>query len=158
MVLGLNHPRGPLEWGDAIGPAEVLMLLSGSAGGVPRGALPAGARAARRGARRDAAASRLTAARAPDGYLHVPVTPRRLLIAPLAAAALAAAAAPATAATGLGARGTSTAPALRAVPLPHSLPGDASAAGVKADRAHVDRRRPPGRRVRGDRRALRGDG
>jgi 3-hydroxybutyryl-CoA dehydrogenase len=28
MVLGLNHPRGPLEWGDAIGPAEVLGLLS----------------------------------------------------------------------------------------------------------------------------------
>jgi 3-hydroxybutyryl-CoA dehydrogenase len=29
MVLGLNHPRGPLEWGDAIGPAEVLALLIG---------------------------------------------------------------------------------------------------------------------------------
>jgi 3-hydroxybutyryl-CoA dehydrogenase len=28
MVLGLNHPRGPLEWGDAIGPAEVLGLLT----------------------------------------------------------------------------------------------------------------------------------
>jgi 3-hydroxybutyryl-CoA dehydrogenase len=27
MVLGLNHPRGPLEWGDAIGPAEVLGML-----------------------------------------------------------------------------------------------------------------------------------
>ena len=27
MVLGLNHPRGPLEWGDAIGAAEVLVLL-----------------------------------------------------------------------------------------------------------------------------------
>jgi 3-hydroxybutyryl-CoA dehydrogenase len=24
MVLGLNHPRGPLEWGDEIGPAAVL--------------------------------------------------------------------------------------------------------------------------------------
>jgi 3-hydroxybutyryl-CoA dehydrogenase len=31
MVLGLNHPRGPLEWGDAIGPAEVLVLLTGLA-------------------------------------------------------------------------------------------------------------------------------
>ena len=27
MVLGLNHPRGPLEWGDAIGPDEVLAVL-----------------------------------------------------------------------------------------------------------------------------------
>ena len=29
MVLGLNHPRGPLEWGDAIGPGEVLGVLGG---------------------------------------------------------------------------------------------------------------------------------
>jgi 3-hydroxybutyryl-CoA dehydrogenase len=29
MVLGLNHPRGPLEWGDAIGTTEVLTLLAG---------------------------------------------------------------------------------------------------------------------------------
>jgi len=28
MVLGLNHPRGPLEWGDEIGPTEVLVLLT----------------------------------------------------------------------------------------------------------------------------------
>jgi 3-hydroxybutyryl-CoA dehydrogenase len=28
MVLGLNHPRGPLEWGDAIGPATVLGVLA----------------------------------------------------------------------------------------------------------------------------------
>jgi 3-hydroxybutyryl-CoA dehydrogenase len=27
MVLGLNHPRGPLEWGDAIGPDRVLATL-----------------------------------------------------------------------------------------------------------------------------------
>jgi 3-hydroxybutyryl-CoA dehydrogenase len=27
MVLGLNHPRGPLEWGDAIGPSQVLAAL-----------------------------------------------------------------------------------------------------------------------------------
>jgi 3-hydroxybutyryl-CoA dehydrogenase len=27
MVLGLNHPRGPLEWGDAIGPDQVLAAL-----------------------------------------------------------------------------------------------------------------------------------
>jgi 3-hydroxybutyryl-CoA dehydrogenase len=27
MVLGLNHPRGPIEWGDAIGPAAVLAVL-----------------------------------------------------------------------------------------------------------------------------------
>jgi len=29
MVLGLNHPRGPLEWGDAIGPPGVLAILGG---------------------------------------------------------------------------------------------------------------------------------
>jgi 3-hydroxybutyryl-CoA dehydrogenase len=29
MVLGLNHPRGPLEWGDAIGPTAVLGVLAG---------------------------------------------------------------------------------------------------------------------------------
>jgi 3-hydroxybutyryl-CoA dehydrogenase len=29
MVLGLNHPRGPLEWGDAMGPATVLGILAG---------------------------------------------------------------------------------------------------------------------------------
>jgi 3-hydroxybutyryl-CoA dehydrogenase len=29
MVLGLNHPRGPLEWGDAIGPDRVLAVLDG---------------------------------------------------------------------------------------------------------------------------------
>jgi 3-hydroxybutyryl-CoA dehydrogenase len=29
MVLGLNHPRGPLEWAEAIGPAEVLTVLRG---------------------------------------------------------------------------------------------------------------------------------
>ena len=28
MVLGLNHPRGPLEWGDRIGPATVLERLA----------------------------------------------------------------------------------------------------------------------------------
>ncbi len=28
MVLGLNHPRGPLEWGDEIGPDQVLVLLA----------------------------------------------------------------------------------------------------------------------------------
>jgi 3-hydroxybutyryl-CoA dehydrogenase len=27
MVLGLNHPRGPLEWADALGPRNVLALL-----------------------------------------------------------------------------------------------------------------------------------
>ena len=27
MVLGLNHPRGPLEWGDLLGPATVLERL-----------------------------------------------------------------------------------------------------------------------------------
>jgi 3-hydroxybutyryl-CoA dehydrogenase len=27
MVLGLNHPRGPLDWGDRIGPAHVLAVL-----------------------------------------------------------------------------------------------------------------------------------
>ena len=28
MVLGLNHPRGPLEWGDAIGPSSVLGVIA----------------------------------------------------------------------------------------------------------------------------------
>src|SRR3954452_5179702 len=28
-VLGLDHPRGPSEWGDAIGPASVLGVLAG---------------------------------------------------------------------------------------------------------------------------------
>ena len=28
MVLGLNHPRGPLEWGDLIGPERVLARLT----------------------------------------------------------------------------------------------------------------------------------
>ncbi len=28
MVLGLNHPRGPLEWGDAIGAGTVLGVLA----------------------------------------------------------------------------------------------------------------------------------
>ena len=51
MVLGLNHPRGPMEWGDEIGAAEVLVLLGGAPGGVPGGALPprAGAAARRAG-------------------------------------------------------------------------------------------------------------
>jgi 3-hydroxybutyryl-CoA dehydrogenase len=29
MVLGLNHPRGPLSWGDLIGPSRVLAILRG---------------------------------------------------------------------------------------------------------------------------------
>jgi len=29
MVLGLNHPRGPLEWGDEIGASSVLGVLAG---------------------------------------------------------------------------------------------------------------------------------
>jgi 3-hydroxybutyryl-CoA dehydrogenase len=29
MVLGLNHPRGPLEWGDLVGSAEIVALLDG---------------------------------------------------------------------------------------------------------------------------------
>jgi 3-hydroxybutyryl-CoA dehydrogenase len=29
MTLGLNHPRGPLEWGDTIGPPNVLAVLDG---------------------------------------------------------------------------------------------------------------------------------
>jgi 3-hydroxybutyryl-CoA dehydrogenase len=28
MVLGLNHPRGPLEWADALGPPAVLGILA----------------------------------------------------------------------------------------------------------------------------------
>ena len=40
MVLGLNHPRGPLDWGDAIGLDHVLAVLDGLYERVPRGALP----------------------------------------------------------------------------------------------------------------------
>jgi 3-hydroxybutyryl-CoA dehydrogenase len=29
MELGLNHPRGPLSWGDLIGPQRVLAILTG---------------------------------------------------------------------------------------------------------------------------------
>ena len=29
MELGLNHPRGPLAWGDLIGPERVLAILTG---------------------------------------------------------------------------------------------------------------------------------
>jgi 3-hydroxybutyryl-CoA dehydrogenase len=29
MVLGLNHPRGPLEWGDEIGADDVLAVITG---------------------------------------------------------------------------------------------------------------------------------
>ncbi|MEA2292685.1 MAG: 3-hydroxybutyryl-CoA dehydrogenase [Solirubrobacteraceae bacterium] len=29
LVLGLNHPRGALEWADLIGPAEVLAVVAG---------------------------------------------------------------------------------------------------------------------------------
>jgi 3-hydroxyacyl-CoA dehydrogenase len=29
MQLGLNHPRGPLAWGDVIGPRRVLAILNG---------------------------------------------------------------------------------------------------------------------------------
>jgi 3-hydroxybutyryl-CoA dehydrogenase len=29
LVLGLNHPRGPLEWADLHGPAEVLTIVEG---------------------------------------------------------------------------------------------------------------------------------
>jgi 3-hydroxybutyryl-CoA dehydrogenase len=32
MTLGLNHPRGPIEWGDAIGAANVLAVLDGLRG------------------------------------------------------------------------------------------------------------------------------
>jgi 3-hydroxybutyryl-CoA dehydrogenase len=28
MVLGLNHPRGPLDWGDLLGPGRVLETLA----------------------------------------------------------------------------------------------------------------------------------
>src|SRR3954467_13834603 len=29
MVLGLNHPRGPVEWADELGPGAVLAILAG---------------------------------------------------------------------------------------------------------------------------------
>ena len=38
VTLGLGYPRGPLAWGDAIGPARVLEILDGlhTASGDPR--------------------------------------------------------------------------------------------------------------------------
>src|SRR5207245_3925470 len=35
MVLGLNHPRGPLEWADQIGLARVLAVLEALCDGYP---------------------------------------------------------------------------------------------------------------------------
>jgi 3-hydroxybutyryl-CoA dehydrogenase len=32
LELGLNHPRGPLAWGDLLGPASVLAILRGLQG------------------------------------------------------------------------------------------------------------------------------
>ena len=29
LTLGLNHPRGPIEWGEAIGTGHVLAVLDG---------------------------------------------------------------------------------------------------------------------------------
>jgi 3-hydroxybutyryl-CoA dehydrogenase len=29
MVLGLNHPRGPVEWADELRPGAVLAILAG---------------------------------------------------------------------------------------------------------------------------------
>jgi 3-hydroxybutyryl-CoA dehydrogenase len=29
LVLGLNHPRGPIAWGEAIGPEHVMAVLDG---------------------------------------------------------------------------------------------------------------------------------
>ena len=52
MVLGLNHPRGPLEWGDALGAATRARRPRRALRGVPRGALPRRPRAAARGAER----------------------------------------------------------------------------------------------------------
>ena len=51
MVLGLNHPRGPLEWCELWGPGAVLAVLDGLQRRVPRGALPPGAGAAAGGPR-----------------------------------------------------------------------------------------------------------
>jgi 3-hydroxybutyryl-CoA dehydrogenase len=32
MELGLNHPRGPLEWGDLAGLDQILLLIDGLRG------------------------------------------------------------------------------------------------------------------------------
>ena len=67
LELGLNHPRGPVAWSEAIGTFECLELLGGGLGGAARGPLPAGARAPRQAAvggtqpaRRDMATADLT--------------------------------------------------------------------------------------------------
>ena len=46
MTLGMNYPRGPLAWADAIGAERVLAALDALWQRVPRGALPPGAGAA----------------------------------------------------------------------------------------------------------------
>ena len=50
MELGLNHPRGPLAWGDLIGPERVLADAHGAPGRVPRRSLATGAAPASGGA------------------------------------------------------------------------------------------------------------
>ena len=52
MELGLNHPRGPLAWGDLIGPDARARRAPRPAGGVPRRALAPGAAPASSGAHR----------------------------------------------------------------------------------------------------------
>ena len=116
MELGLNHPRGPLAWGDLVGPGAVLetLLALGEEYREER-YRPAPALVARRARRDRARRRRSTLGR---------VTRRTL---PAALAALAALALPSTAAAA-GPDGTAPAPARDAA-------GRASAAAADADPA-----------------------
>ena len=57
MVLGLNHPRGPLAWADELGLDHVLAVLDALCDEYREERYRAGPRAAPPGARRDASAA-----------------------------------------------------------------------------------------------------
>ena len=81
MVLGLNHPRGPFAWCEAIGAEHVLAVLDALRDRARRGALPRGAAAAQAGHVSAGTAPRLTDATAEafNGRVPtaVPALPRR---------------------------------------------------------------------------------
>ena len=119
MVLGLNHPRGPLRLGRRVGPGRAARRPRRARGRVPRGPLPARANTRPGGALRR------------GGLYPARMMSRRARPVLVAAALLLCAPAAATAAV----------PA-----LPLSLPGDASAARVDADRRRGSSAPGPARR------------
>ena len=124
MVLGPQPPARAVAWGEPIGPTHVLAVLDGARGRVPRGALPAGA-ALRAGRARSGERDRLRCAH------DVAPARGRSWWPPPSCSAL------------RPGRDGGRSRAARC-----QLPGDASAAGVDADRRDVDRRRPSRRRSR----------